>query len=112
LYLLWFDRHAIWKSSKEAVELQKELDEIHAKGRNLPAIETTVHGEFATSWFNQLRQLLHRAARANWRNPTYLIAKLVLNSFGGLFIGVSLYLLYNQLMTTLILSTVHFFQGG
>jgi hypothetical protein len=93
LYSLWVNRHAIWKSGKEAVGLQRELEEIHTGGRNnSPAVETTLHGEFATSWFNQLRQLLYRGARAYWRNPTYLMAKLILNIFAGLFIGVSLYL--------------------
>jgi len=83
-----FNRHSIWNSTKEAMEVHKELDGIHDRGRNLPAVQATLHGEFATSWFNQLWQLLYRSSRAHWRSPTYLMAKLILNIFAGLFIGV------------------------
>lgn len=85
-----FNRHAVWNSTPEAEVVQKEIDEIHVRGRNQPAIQATLHGEFATSWFNQLWQLMYRGSRAHWRNPTYLMAKLVLNTFAGLFIGVRL----------------------
>ena len=82
------NRHDIWKSSPEAEALQEELNDIHVRGRNQPPVQATLHREFATSWFNQLWQLLNRGSRANWRSPTYLLAKLILNIFAGLFIGV------------------------
>lgn len=85
-----FNRHAVWNSAPEAEEVQKEIDEIHTRGRNQPAIQATLHGEFATSWFNQLWHLLYRGSRAHWRTPTYLMAKMILNIFAGLFIGVRL----------------------
>lgn len=40
---------------------------------------------------NQFVQLLWRDMMFRWRNPTYLIAKLSLNIFGGLFIGFTFF---------------------
>jgi ATP-binding cassette subfamily G (WHITE) protein 2 (SNQ2) len=83
--------HEIWKASKEAVRLQQELDVIHSEGRNRPPVEATFHSEFAAPWQYQVVQLLKRDADAHWRNPTYLMAKLVLNAIAGLFIGFTFY---------------------
>ncbi|KAG6909484.1 hypothetical protein DXG01_017206 [Tephrocybe rancida] len=79
--------HYIWLQSEEAKRLQVEVDAIHAEGRNRPPVSATFHHEFATSWFQQVALLLKRNAEAYWRDPTYLMAKLVLNIVGGLFIG-------------------------
>ncbi|KAG6865226.1 hypothetical protein C0991_004284 [Blastosporella zonata] len=80
----WYD---IWLKSDEAKRLQVEVDGIHTAGRNRPPVAATLQHEFATSWFYQTSLLLKRNAEAYWRNPTYLMAKLVLNIVGGLFIG-------------------------
>ncbi|KAG6909483.1 hypothetical protein DXG01_017205 [Tephrocybe rancida] len=79
--------HDIWLQSEEAKRLQVEVDAIHTEGRNRPPVSATFHHEFATSWFQQVALLLKRNAEAYWRDPTYLMAKLVLNIVGGLFIG-------------------------
>ncbi|KAJ3516223.1 hypothetical protein NLJ89_g1261 [Agrocybe chaxingu] len=84
----WF---AIWKSSPEAKAAQEEIATIHAEGRNRPAVEATFHSEFATSWAYQAWELFKRDAEAHWRDPTYLIAKLVLSGVGGLFIGLTFF---------------------
>ena len=76
----WYD---IWQQSKEAAELQREIDEIRADGLNRPPVETTRHSEFAASWGNQAVELMRRSAQRHWRDPTYLLAKLVLNIVGG-----------------------------
>lgn len=86
-----FDWHNIWKSSPESDKLQKDLNDIHSEGRNRPAVEAELHSEFATSWFYQVKELLVRNAEAYWRDPTYLIAKLALNTISGLFIGFTFY---------------------
>jgi ATP-binding cassette subfamily G (WHITE) protein 2 (SNQ2) len=86
-----YNWHEIWIASKDARELQRELDTIHSDGRNRPPVETVVDSEFVTSWLHQLGQLLKRDAEAHWRNPNYLMAKLVLNAFGGLFIGFTFF---------------------
>ncbi|KAG5638577.1 hypothetical protein H0H81_011797 [Sphagnurus paluster] len=85
------DWHSIWKSSPEAVHTQEELESIHTAGRNRPAVEATFQSEFATPWFNQFKELLFRGSRGHWRDPTYLVAKLILNIFAGLFIGFTFF---------------------
>ncbi|KAF9461727.1 pleiotropic drug resistance ABC transporter [Collybia nuda] len=85
------DWHAIWKKAPESTSVQQEIDAIHAEGRSRPAVEATLHSEFASSWGNQFFQLFNRGSRAHWRDPTYLFAKLILNIFGGLFIGFTFF---------------------
>ncbi|KAF8069197.1 pleiotropic drug resistance ABC transporter [Lyophyllum atratum] len=85
------DWHAIWKKSPEAAKTQQELEAIHREGRSRPPVRATIRSEFATPWYHQLKELLFRDSRAHWRNPTYLMAKVVLNIFGGLFIGFTFF---------------------
>ncbi|RDB27068.1 Brefeldin A resistance protein [Hypsizygus marmoreus] len=85
------DWHAIWNNSEESVETQNSLETIHAEGRSRPAVTATFHSEFASSWFHQLGQLFKRGSRGHWRDPTYLMAKLILNIFGGIFIGFTFF---------------------
>ncbi|CAA7262034.1 unnamed protein product [Cyclocybe aegerita] len=85
------DWYAIWKSSPEAKAGLEEIEAIHAEGRNRPAVEATFHSEFATSWVYQAWELFKRDAEAHWRDPTYLIAKLVLSGVGGFFIGLTFF---------------------
>lgn len=81
------DWYQIWLKSPEAIQVQQEIEAIHAEGRSRPPVEATLHREFATRWMYQMGLLLKRNAQAYWRDPTYLMAKLVLNALGGLFIG-------------------------
>ncbi|KAF8638207.1 hypothetical protein AX16_010553 [Volvariella volvacea WC 439] len=81
------DWHKIWKNSPESLTVQREIEVIHTEGRKRPAAEASFHSEFAAPWLSQLKELLIRDAQAHWRDPTYLMAKLVLNIIGGLFIG-------------------------
>ncbi|KAF8235559.1 hypothetical protein L208DRAFT_1457957 [Tricholoma matsutake] len=83
--------HAVWKSTPEATTVQKEIDEIHANGRSRPPVDAAFHGEFATSWFNQVQLLLRRGFRADWRSPSYVLAKMALCMLLGLFIGFSFF---------------------
>ena len=77
--------------SQEAAQLQEEIERIHAEGRNRPAVEATYRHEFATGWVYQVAQLLKRDCEAHWRDPTYLLAKIVLNIVAGLFIGFTFF---------------------
>lgn len=77
------DWHDIWTRSKQCAELERELDQIHADGMNRPPVETARHSEFASSWGSQAVALIVRSAQGHWRDPTYLMAKLVLNIAGG-----------------------------
>ncbi|KAH9484099.1 Brefeldin A resistance protein [Psilocybe cubensis] len=85
------DWYEIWKKSQEAVKLQEEIDAIHTEGRNRPAVTTEIHNEFATPWGYQVKELFKRNASSFWRDPDYLMAKLVLNAIGGLFIGFTFF---------------------
>ena len=102
------DWHAIWKSSHEAATLDRQLDEIHSKGRNAGAIRAELRTEFYTSWVYQVRELFKRDAAGHWRNPPYLQSKLFLDVVGecsrglrkisiiystpvGFFVGVTFY---------------------
>lgn len=88
------DWHAIWESSPEAQDVQREIEEIHAEGRSKGAVEAALQTKFASSWLFQTKELLQRDLRNHWRDPTYLIAKFVLNIAAGLFIGVRGFSLY------------------
>ncbi|KAG6877003.1 hypothetical protein C0993_011111 [Termitomyces sp. T159_Od127] len=83
--------HEIWKNSPEAVTTQEELEGIHTEGRSRPPVAEAFHSEFATSWLHQTKELLFRNSRSFWRDPTYIHSKLVLNIFGGLFIGFTFF---------------------
>ncbi|KAF8069190.1 pleiotropic drug resistance ABC transporter [Lyophyllum atratum] len=85
------DWHSIWKQSVEVEKIQQELEAIHREGRNRPPVAATIRSEFATPWYQQLKGLVSRFSRAHWRDPTYLLSKVVLNIFGGLFIGFTFF---------------------
>ncbi|KAF7428110.1 hypothetical protein PC9H_007329 [Pleurotus ostreatus] len=85
------DWHAIWEKSPEAREVQKQIEDIHAEGRRKGAVEATVNAKFATSWMSQTKELLRRDLRNHWRDPTYLMAKFILNISAGLFIGFTFF---------------------
>lgn len=54
------DWHQVWKGSPEAQNVLREIETIHEEGRKKPAVETTLHSEFATSWPYQVATLVHR----------------------------------------------------
>ena len=81
------DWHTVWKNSPEANATTLEIKRIHDEGRNRPTVETKQHTEYSTSWIHQTSVVARRSAAAIWRNPTYIIAKLLLNVAAGLFIG-------------------------
>ncbi|KIJ59901.1 hypothetical protein HYDPIDRAFT_32776 [Hydnomerulius pinastri MD-312] len=87
------DWHDVWRSSPESSELQLQIERIHMEGRARPALDSgsLQHSEFATSWMNQLFALTQRGLQSYWRNPTYILAKVVLNIAGGLLIGFTFY---------------------
>ncbi|KAJ7170941.1 pleiotropic drug resistance ABC transporter [Mycena crocata] len=85
------DWEAVWRKSPESAKAQAELDRIHAEGKSRGAVESTFQSEFATPWMTQFANLFRRDVRFRWRNPTYIMAKLVLNIVSGLFIGFTFY---------------------
>lgn len=85
------DWHNVWRLSPEAAALEDELGRIHTEGRSRPVVQTELRTQFATSWKHQTIALTQRNFQAYWRNPTYLMGKLVLNIAGGLLIGFTFY---------------------
>ncbi len=79
--------HRVWKMSAECAQLQTDLLAIESDGRQCPASQSILHSTYATSWSRQLYFLVKRGFVCYWRNPSYLIAKLVLNIVAGLFVG-------------------------
>ena len=85
------DWHKVWKESDEKAKVDTHVARIHEEGRKKPPVQTELHSEFATLWINQACLLLDRAFRSYWRNPTYLVSKLILNTSTGLFIGFTFF---------------------
>ncbi|KAI0703005.1 pleiotropic drug resistance ABC transporter [Cytidiella melzeri] len=85
------DWYEIWKGSREAAQLQQEIDDIHAEGRQHPPVGTTLDRKFATSWFHQVATLTHRNMQSYWRDPTYIVSKIALNIVAGLFVGFTFF---------------------
>lgn len=85
------DWYNVWRNSKESTQTQLEIEDIHSEGRQKPPVQATRKSEFASSWVYQAVTLTQRAFSSYWRDPTYLIAKLILNIFAGLFIGFTFF---------------------
>ncbi|KAF7984655.1 hypothetical protein HWV62_12906 [Athelia sp. TMB] len=79
--------HDVWTRSKECGALEQEVNKIHDDGRSRSPVETARHSEFASSWGAQVLEQCGRSMKRHYRDPAYLLAKLVLNVVGGLFIG-------------------------
>ncbi|KAF9242313.1 ABC-2 type transporter-domain-containing protein [Melanogaster broomeanus] len=96
------DWHEIWQSSPEASKLDLEIQRICMEGRDRPPLASgpEKHTEFAASWMNQFFALTRRGFESYWRNPTYVMAKLVVNISGGLLIGFTFYQRGNTLEGT------------
>jgi len=85
----WFQ---LYRESPQYVEMQSELDRLSRIGAeaSLSAeASSRLNREYAQPFFVQVSEVVRRAFASYWRNPTYVIAKLFLNAFGGLFIGSS-----------------------
>ena len=77
------DWHTIWRHSPQAAETQREIEKMYRRDLNRPFIATKRHCEFTTSWGFQTFELTKRNAQRHWRDPTYLLAKLLLCIVGG-----------------------------
>ena len=83
----------LFNESELAVELRTSLDEIISRRRGANENAEDSHGnsekEFAQTVPVELYYTLKRAFLAYWRNPSYILGKLLLNIISGLFIGSS-----------------------
>ncbi|KAF8994409.1 ABC-2 type transporter-domain-containing protein [Cyathus striatus] len=91
------DWHGIWLHSQNRKDLSDELDSIHAEGRSHPPAEVAIKSEFAMPWIYQTTLLMQRQFQGFWRDPTYIMSKMILNIFSGLFIGFTFFKAKNNL---------------
>ncbi|KIJ64910.1 hypothetical protein HYDPIDRAFT_132105 [Hydnomerulius pinastri MD-312] len=85
------DWYHVWQRSAECNLLESDIDGIHAKGRSIAPVSASIGSAFATPWLYQTWTLLMRNFADHWRDPTYLMAKLVLNVAAGLFMGFTFF---------------------
>lgn len=85
------DWHEMWTNSPESTLIDNEIDGIVAEGQNAPPVSAAISSGFATPWVYQVWELLLRNLAHYWRSPTYLMAKMMLNIVGGLFIGFTFF---------------------
>lgn len=71
--------------------MHNEIDGIVADGQHAPPVAAAIRSGFATPWVYQVWELLMRNLANYWRSPTYLMAKMMLNIVGGLFIGFTFF---------------------
>ncbi|KZT00050.1 uncharacterized protein LAESUDRAFT_739756 [Laetiporus sulphureus 93-53] len=94
------DWHDIWLKSPEAKERLRELEAVHASGRQQQAVQPKLKYTFPTLWPYQLTMLLERAAVYRWRNPIYMMSKLGVNIAAGLLIGFTFFKAKNGIQDT------------
>lgn len=85
------DWHEAWLNSHEHEQLEEDINRIHTEGRKRPPVERSFHGSYATPWIFQAQILTRRQYASYWRDPSYLLSKLMLNTIGGLFIGFTFF---------------------
>lgn len=85
--------YTVWSKSAERTNLEHHLEEIQTEGLNhSAAFEFSDHrsqSQYHTPWTYQLVELVKRGMLDYYRDSTYLSAKLMMNTFCGLLIGLS-----------------------
>ena len=100
------DWHDAWKRSAQATALQSRLNQMVPRTQQVEVTGRQEKG-YPTRWAFQVWTLLYRDAQAHWRDPTYLMAKFVLNIAAGLLIGFT----YFQAKLTIQGTQNHIFVG-
>ncbi|KAI5479965.1 hypothetical protein MNV49_002255 [Pseudohyphozyma bogoriensis] len=86
------DWHKLWKDSEECKVAEQEIEDYHNKFRNQvsAADQSPDSGRgYAAHTMTQISVVTNRVFQNYWRDPTYVMAKLMLNIVAGLFIGFS-----------------------
>ena len=87
------DWHEVWKNSKEASDVQKEIDRIQRDMAGQVSSDTSAgaHSEFAMPLSTQLYEVTKRVWIQYWRTPEYIFSKFMLGVLSALFIGFSFF---------------------
>ena len=84
--------HELFLQSPEYVQMKQQLAHVHHMNRGAVAEASTsssAQREYAQPFLVQLTLVTRRALIAYWRNPLYLITKMILNVVSGLVVGSS-----------------------
>jgi ABC-type multidrug transport system ATPase subunit len=87
------DWHSVWKGSAEAEVVQRQIDQIHDEQSHMDfdVSKETGGTEFATPLGVQTWECTYRAFQQYWKMPDHVLAKMMLCTVAGLFIGFSFY---------------------
>ncbi|KAK9489410.1 ABC-2 type transporter-domain-containing protein [Lipomyces doorenjongii] len=112
------DWPTVWAESQESINIQIEIDRIHAQKSKEPQSEDAFSSsEFAMPLASQIYHTTVRVFQQYWRTPNYVWGKIMLCTMSALFIGFSFYMqssttaglqntLFAIFMTTTIFSTL------
>ncbi|KAL5119151.1 hypothetical protein ACEQ8H_002858 [Pleosporales sp. CAS-2024a] len=86
----WFD---VWKESDNAIEVQKQIEQLHKERQNddLDIAKETGGGAYAMPLTTQIWECTYRVFQQYWRLPSYVLAKFGLCAVASLFIGFSFF---------------------
>ncbi|KAL7268661.1 hypothetical protein RUND412_008706 [Rhizina undulata] len=89
------DWHDVWNNSTEKQEVSKEIGALKAEYGSRAAADSSnviiTEGDFAAPWVEQYFAVQKRLFQHYWRSPIYIMGKLTLNVFAGLFLGFTFY---------------------
>ncbi|KAF5864492.1 hypothetical protein ETB97_007597 [Aspergillus alliaceus] len=115
------DWPVVWNESREARDVQKEIDRIHQERTSASNDSGGTHqgaqAEYAMPFTYQLWCVTHRVFQQYWREPAYVWAKILLAVLSSLFIGFTFFkpkssqqgfqdILFSAFMLTSIFSTL------
>lgn len=106
------DWNKMWIKTEGAKRLEADLDKIHTDGRQHSPIDATLSSSHAASFTYQLKELTIRQYVSYWRNPAYLMSKLILNIIAGLFIGTYTIKWWGIRSINVLSTGFSFFQAG
>ncbi|KFA54267.1 hypothetical protein S40293_07806 [Stachybotrys chartarum IBT 40293] len=89
------DWHAVWRASPEYQEVQSQLSRLSTispgktQAKTSAAQDNSQFREFAAPFTTQLWQVTKRVFQHYWRDPSYILSKLILTAGAALIIGLS-----------------------
>ena len=86
--------HELWVKSPEFSSITKEIKDLQHDLYADPNIESPVSGQtstYAMPITTQILAVTRRTFTQYWRNPTYVMSKLLLNIISALFIGFTFF---------------------
>ncbi|KAK4688966.1 hypothetical protein P7C73_g1137, partial [Tremellales sp. Uapishka_1] len=93
-----------WRESEEAAAVRGRIAEIKKGQEDSVAAEEAAGSTFAAPFAEQVRELLKRHFRAQYRDGSYITTKLVLAVFFGMFVGFYFYKLQPSIVGVQALS--------